>query len=196
MVACQDSIVVEIAQALAETLEWTGQVVARVGPAQMNLRTPCPDWDLRALVSHLIGGNVMYAMGAEGEAPDLDRLRGDLTGSDPVGIYRTSAARAIAAWRTVDLGSTMSLPHGVTPASFSIRMHLMDHLLHGWDLMVALGEPREAPEHLVALGQEIVEGLPTEIARSPRVFGRPTVAPVGAAKFDQLAALCGRTPLE
>lgn len=183
----------EMIDALAATLEFAATRVALVQSEHWDLTTPCVDWNVRHLVNHMVGGNVMYAMGAEGAPPDTALVMGDLIGDDPVAAYEQSAARAIAAWRAVDMSGTVSLPYGVIPASFSIRTHQMDHLLHTWDLCVALGIERQAPLHLVSTTDAVLDALPAEVLSNPRVFAPAQPAPDDASPFDRLAARSGRT---
>jgi uncharacterized protein (TIGR03086 family) len=189
---CQGAAMVEILRSLTETLRWTASKADAVSGEALGRPTPCSAWDVRALLNHLVGGNVMYAMAVEGLAPDVDAIRGNLIADDPAAAYRRTADRALAAWRTADLGARIVLPYGTMPAAFSIRTHLLDHLLHGWDLTVSLGAPRDAPAELVGLVADIVDGLPEEVRTSPQVFGAPAHVPDDASPFDRLAARCGR----
>lgn len=178
---------------LAVTMGWTAARVAATSLDDLSRPTPCSEWDVQALLSHLVGGNIMYALGTQGVVASADDLHGDLLKPDPTTAYQLSADRALAGWRSADLDGTVTLTYGTMPASFSIRTHLMDHLLHGWDLAVATGQSRDAPGHLVALVEKIVDELPHEITDNPKVFATARSTPVGASRFDQLAARCGRS---
>jgi uncharacterized protein (TIGR03083 family) len=46
---------------LAEALDITAQLVTGVRDGQWADPTPCPDWNLRDLVSHIIAGNHLFA---------------------------------------------------------------------------------------------------------------------------------------
>jgi len=175
------------------TLTWASALVDQVPDEQLTSSTPCTDWDVAALLNHMIGGNLMYAMAAEGAAPDWDVVRENHVASGAANAYARSADRAAAAWDAVDLSSKLTLPYGVMPATFSIGTHQMDHLLHGWDLAVALGLDRRAPSHLVAFARATVEALPAEMARGPRVFAAEVAADPTTSELDQLAAWCGRS---
>ncbi|MGD9795627.1 MAG: TIGR03086 family metal-binding protein [Acidimicrobiia bacterium] len=183
----------DMIEALAETLEWATSCVALVQPEHLDRPTPCAGWIVRHLINHMVGGNVMYAMAAEGMAPDVPLIMGDLIGDDAQGAYVSTAHRAASAWRAVDLTQTLTLPYGRVAASFSIRTHQMDHLLHGWDLCASLGIERQAPLHLVSYTDAVLDALPSEVIDNPRVFSTPREAPVGASAFDRLAARSGRT---
>ena len=45
----------------------TARLVDGVGPEQLVLPTPCLDWDVRALLTHLVGGKIRWAALAKGE---------------------------------------------------------------------------------------------------------------------------------
>ena len=181
-----------VVDALAGVLEWAGSKVAAVAPDAMGDPTPCTEWGVRALVGHMVGGNVMYAMATEGLEPDVALLHGDLLGDDPVGAYVESAARALAGWRGVDPAGTIDLPYGTMAVTFSVGTHLMDNVLHEWDVATALGLPRDLSEDLVAVATTIVDSLPPEIATAPGVFAPPVDAPGEVSAIDRLAMRCGR----
>lgn len=54
---------------LAQALDATGQLAAAVRDEQWLDPTPCPDWTVRDLVRHIIGGNRMFAAILRGEHP-------------------------------------------------------------------------------------------------------------------------------
>jgi Mycothiol maleylpyruvate isomerase N-terminal domain len=65
-------------------------------------RTPCPEWDVRALLNHVVGTLAMFAdtvdTGAQAAAPDpLAEGAPDLVGSRPLGAYQETADRALKA---------------------------------------------------------------------------------------------------
>ena len=81
----------------ARALDETGHLVDTVTPAQLGLPTPCADWDVRALLAHLVGGNLRYAALTRGAPVGGGPARGsgpaaDLLGDDPASAYRRSAA--------------------------------------------------------------------------------------------------------
>lgn len=72
-----------------------GDLIDRIPADQWSAPTPCTEWNVRDIVSHLVGMNlVMMAMFEESPMPDrgVDRL-----GADPGAAYRQSAAALRAA---------------------------------------------------------------------------------------------------
>ena len=186
-------------------LDETARLVGGVRPDQMGLPTPCSDWDVRALLAHLVGGNARYAAVAEGkpmgrgpaEGKPMGRgpVAADLLGDDPAGAYQRSAAAVTAAWRDPALlDRPFDLPFGVMPGRVAVGIHLIETVAHGWDLARATGQqPAFDPDVVQAAAYFAQSSLTGE--RPP---GAPFAAPVLAAddrpELDRLAAFLGRTP--
>src|ERR1700757_3887315 len=86
----------DIAELHARALESTGAIVAGIPKDRWHDSTPCAGWDVRALVNHVVSGNLWAAELAAGAAIDDvgGRLDGDLLGSDPGRSYAESAESA------------------------------------------------------------------------------------------------------
>jgi uncharacterized protein (TIGR03086 family) len=116
-------------------------VVQQIGPAQWSLPTPCADWDVRALVNHLVGEARWTLPLLAGLSPaDVGtELDGDLLGSDPAAAWaqaRAAADEAVAAHGVAD--RTVHLSYGDVPGHEYLSQLAADHLLHAWDLAVAI----------------------------------------------------------
>ncbi|WP_074318147.1 TIGR03086 family metal-binding protein [Micromonospora cremea] len=124
--------------------------VDQVGPGQWSDPTPCPDWDVRALVNHVVGEDRWSVPLLAGRTIDEvgGRFDGDQLGADPATMAREAAAQAeIAATHPGALDRTVHLSAGDTPADEYLQQLLAEHLVHGWDLAVAIGaEPRLDPD--------------------------------------------------
>jgi len=57
-----------ISELHARALQVTGRVVSRVAAGRWRAATPCAGWDARALVNHLVSGNLWAAELASGAA--------------------------------------------------------------------------------------------------------------------------------
>jgi len=102
----------------------TESIVAAVSPGQLDLPTPCPEYDVRALLSHIVGGLNRVAIVGEGGGALARPARADGVPDDGwLAAYRTAAARAIAAWAVISASSRSpaSCITIVTPCSASGR---------------------------------------------------------------------------
>ena len=172
--------------------ERTGKIVEQLAPGQLSAPTPCPDWDVRAVVNHLVAGNYVFAAGITGEPrPDMST---DFAGDDAAGAYRTSFEVARQAWRRPDaLEKSVQLQIGPIPGAFALGLHVMDTLVHGWDLASGSGQdttldPELAEACIVVVNQMLANG-PVPLS----VFALPIEVPADADAGRRLLALTGRT---
>jgi len=168
-------------------------LVAAVGSDQWDAPTPCPDWDVRALLDHLVRGNHRYAAALAGrEAPDRDA---DALGADPTEAYRASAAAVAAAFRAPGaLDRPVTVPLGTVPAEMALHLRIVEVLTHGWDLARGTGRtvsfPEDVVEQEIAFSRQALPMLPPD--RAPFAPSRPVAD--DAPPLDRLVALLGRDP--
>jgi len=165
---------------LADALDRTGHLVAGIRDDQWRNSTPCAEWDLRALVAHVVNGNTMFAaaLGAE---------------TVPTAEYDQSAATLLAAFRQPGvLDRIVEIPFGTVPAAVALHIRLTELLVHGWDIAHATDQRTDFPEELaeqeLAFSKTALNSVPP--GRSP--FAAPQPAPEAAPALDRLAAILGR----
>lgn len=183
-------------------------VVRAIPEDRLTAPTPCAEYDVKALVNHLLQVVVQFqALAAKqdaefGETPDLvaesrdsDSGSDSGTASDWRDRFADEAAKLVAAWAApgADEGTTGAMD---MPARTVGCMALLDLTVHAWDLARATGQEYEpAPDSsgVVAALREAVAGLaPT--ARKMGVFGEPVAVPEGASELERLLAETGRDP--
>jgi uncharacterized protein (TIGR03086 family) len=111
-----------------------------VGPEQFGDPTPCDEWNVRALLNHMV-----YELSW---APDLlagktvaevgDKFEGDLLGENALAAWRRAVMTAMDAVKKADLRAIVHLSYGDFPAEHYIRELGGDMLIHGWDLDQAI----------------------------------------------------------
>ena len=171
----------------------TETVIAAVRPAQASLPTPCTDWDVATLVSHMAGALTRVALVGEGaDALSLPPFTG--LGDDWPAAYRAAAQRAHAAWADdAKLDEFFMVPWGKVPGRVAVAGYAREVIAHGWDLAVATGQPTELDPELGAFALEVSRrSLPAD-GREGIPFGPVVPAPPGAGVYAQLAAWLGRT---
>lgn len=119
--------------------------MAGVRPEDLGGRTLCTQWDTRALLNHLIGGNHMWAALGAGQELGRSQQPPDFASDNPAGAYRTSANAAVETFRAPGaMERTFKAPIGDIPGQVALGLALMDTVVHGWDLAKATG-PIDAP---------------------------------------------------
>jgi uncharacterized protein (TIGR03086 family) len=169
-------------------------LVTDVGPGDWGRPTPDEDWDVRALVNHVVSGNFWAAELAAGRTIDEvgDRLDGDVLGDHPLAAYDASAAAAAAAIEAPGaLDAACAVSYGPVPGRVYASHRFVDVLIHGWDLAVALGRPMDIDPDLVAAATEIVEPV-ADLLRASGSYGGHVDVPDDADAQTRLLSLLGR----
>ncbi len=184
----------EIAQLHRRALDATGRVVAGMSASQFALATPDADWDVRALLNHLVAGNLWAAELAAGGTIEQvgDRLDGDVIGTDPASAYDRSAAAAAAAFEAPGaLAAPCAVSYGPVPGEVYAGHRFVDVLIHGWDLAEASGQDTTLDPALVNACIEVVEPQ-VEAFRAAGAIGPAVPTAPEADPQTRLLAMLGR----
>lgn len=127
--------------------------------------TPCSEWDVRALVNHVVGGCVRYGMMVRGASvEETSALRSvDHLGDDAVGSFAAAADEMTAAFREPGaLARTVHHPAGDRSGAMLLRMRVVELGIHAWDLARAIGSDETLdPEVVSMLWATLSEMKPT-----------------------------------
>jgi uncharacterized protein (TIGR03086 family) len=177
-------------------LDGCGRRVAGVGPDDWHRPTPCADWDVRALVAHLVEENrwVPPLLAGRTIADVGDELAGDQLGDDPQRAWEASAADAgEAVSRPGALDATAHLSFGDVPGREYVMQLTADLLVHGWDVARATDGDDQLDPGVVGAVATWFDA--NEAAyRAAGVIGPAVDLPDGASAQDRLLARFGRTP--
>lgn len=175
-------------------VEGFGARVRAVGDDQWELPTPCSDWDVRALVNHVVGESLWTVPLMEGAtiADVGDRFDGDVLGDDPKAAWESSAGPAVEAMAADGaIDRTVHLSFGDTPASEYASQLFADHLIHAWDLARATGgDERLDPELVDACAEWFAAMEP--LYRGVGAIGERKAVVDGADPQTKLLAMFGR----
>jgi uncharacterized protein (TIGR03086 family) len=176
-------------------LDQTQQLVNTTGPDDLDLPTPCDEYDVRALLGHLLT-----------VAARIDLA---LRGGDPltIPVVTTGVDDVPAAWKerrvslddtvTDDavLGRTCKLPWGTFPGAAAIGAYTGELATHAWDLAKATGRLDQLDQDLAAQVLPMVRQFVPADGRGGHIpFGPVVPAAADASPYDQLAAWQGRQP--
>jgi uncharacterized protein (TIGR03086 family) len=169
---------------------------AALGTAQLLRRpTPCPGWDLEALLDHVSDSiGVLYeAINAEGSAsaPSPDYPGPE---PDPVARLRGQAAMLLGACAVAGPAERrVAIGDRELTASMVAVTGAIEVTVHGWDISVACGARRPVPQGLAAVLLPIAPLLITPGTR-PGLFADAVWLSGPASPGDQLVAFLGRQP--
>jgi uncharacterized protein (TIGR03086 family) len=168
------------------------RVTSGVAPGQLGGPTPCPDFDTRALVNHLVAyTGIGMELRARREPHPEDLPTRDFT-ADPqwAAAYATQLDRSVAAWAdpAVWEGEVAGMP-----ADAMAGMLFLELVLHGWDLARATGQEYRLDDASAAFLVRVV-GDQAELYRQYKGFAEPVEVPAGAGDLDRALALSGRDP--
>ncbi|GAB1642985.1 TIGR03086 family metal-binding protein [Krasilnikovia sp. MM14-A1259] len=165
---------------LADVAERTGRLIAGITPDQWRDPTPCVEWDVRALVAHVVGGNAVFAAALSGETVQPDG-------------YPDSVAPLLAAFGAAGaLERVVDVPFGTVPATVALHLRLADLMVHGWDLARATGQHAEYPDDVVEQALEFSRSALPLVRSDRSPFAPSQAVDDDAPALDRLAAFLGR----
>jgi uncharacterized protein (TIGR03086 family) len=181
-------------EAFQASLATFDRVVDEVDATDWHRPTPCNEWDVHALVNHVVGEDLWAARLLAGETiaevgHDLD---GDVLGPDPVRTWRDARAAAGSAAQAAGEEQLVDLSMGPTPAGEYLRQLAADHLIHAWDLATAVGAEFSPDDALVDSVSAWYAPMEATYRQYEAVGPRPEV-PADADRFTRLLAGFGRS---
>jgi uncharacterized protein (TIGR03086 family) len=179
----------------AQAVEAFRSLVHRVPADAWSAPTPCAEWDVRALVSHVAGEELWTVPLLDGLtiAEVGDRFDGDVLGADPSSTVDSAAKAAVAAFQEPGAAErTVHLSFGDTPAAEYAMQLLADHVVHGWDLAAAVGIDRGIDDGLVTVLAGWFAQREDLYRGAGAVSNRPPVT--ASTAQDELLVAFGRDP--
>jgi uncharacterized protein (TIGR03086 family) len=154
--------------------------------------TPCPEFDLRGLLNHMIGGLGMLTTAAGGGKAAIPE--GDQFGANPGEDYERRRGELLQALGGPGvLDRNWEMPFGSMPGAMMANIAFMEHLTHAWDVAKASGQDSTLPGDLVEECMAVVTPMDAML-RIPGVCGPAVPVPADASTTDKLVAFLGRQP--
>lgn len=176
--------------------EAANDVVQGVRQDQLELPTPCAEWDVRTLINHLMTtSGHMSELVARKQPVDMPALMAtDFMTGDWAKDYAVQVDKAAAAWALPGATEGTFAMHGPPyPAEALAGMFLSELVTHGWDLARATSQTLNIPEELAAKALELNKGMAPE-GRTQGLFGEPVPVGEAASTLDKAVAIAGRDP--
>jgi uncharacterized protein (TIGR03086 family) len=177
------------------------EVVARVTAEDLDRPTPCSAWSLGELLAHMTVQHRGFAAAAAGRGADPAVWQAGPAAADPVAAYAEAADAVLAAFAEDGAADTQfALPEIATAMTFpgrqAMAFHLVDYVVHGWDVARSIGVGFEPDPEVLAVALKVARAVPDGPGRlEPGSAFRPAVPTPGqAGALDQIVALLGRSP--
>ena len=171
-----------------------GRAVLEIADDDWDRPTPCADWNVRALVAHVVVGDAATASIVRGEAgAAVDDVDASILGTDARAVWRGTALGMLNTLRDeTDLERVGDHPAGQRSIAEIIGFRTWDLAVHAWDLHMALDRDfvidSEVAEYVIAFAVPFAD----RIAESGQ-FGPGMVDPgPDASAGERLLALSGR----
>ncbi|MFF0344870.1 TIGR03086 family metal-binding protein [Kribbella sp. NPDC004875] len=174
-------------------LDQAQELITTTGPDDLDLPTPCTEYDVRTLLGHLLT-----------VAARIDLA---LNGGDPLAIpvVTTGVDDVPAAWkeRRVALDTTLTddsvlgrickLPWATLPGAAAIGAYTGELATHAWDLAAATGRRDALDDNLASRVLPMVrQFVPADQRGGHMPFGPVVEVAADVAPYEQLAAWQGR----
>ncbi len=175
----------------AASAAWVAELLAGVTSEQLALPTPCTEFDVRTLCTHLVGvADRSVALGEAGSIDGVSSLAEVFTAADFAA--RTESAKAAWADDAV-LDRVMTVPWGQVQGRGILWAYTNEFLVHGWDLAVATGQAAEADQAVAEATAAVARVfIPAEIRTDPGVPFDTVVEPrADAGATERLANWAG-----
>lgn len=180
----------DVLEAYSTTLAGAVARVARVGPAHLELPTPCAQWSVAQLLTHIAATTITYTA----IVTDTPPSEGSGASDPPDGAgFEELAERARAAW---SIPGALEREYayrflGAAPGHRILGIHVADLLLHSWDLARATGQDDTIDADCARFALAVHQREFTD-ERRDQYFGAATAVPCDAGPQRVLLARSGR----
>lgn len=171
-------------------------LIGAVTPDQLADPTPCSEYDVRALLDHIVMGQRRIGFVADGSDFRDMPPTGPVDDGDWPRTYVQACRATERAWADDGrLTAMMTLPFGTLPGAAALAAYVEETATHSWDLAVATGQTDHLDPVLGEAALQIaLRAVPAEPRGGPVPFGPVVPVPDDADPYARLAGYLGRTP--
>ncbi len=178
-------------RAVVETM----QLMCAVTPDDLDRPTPCAGWTVDDLLAHMTGQQIGFAAAARGVGHDLalwspSRRPYLEVCVDVLAAFGSSPGVHERAFALPEIGDG-----GPFPAPVAVSFHLVDNVVHAWDLAVSIDAPIELDADVLAAALRVAEQVPNGAERrAPGAAFAPGRDEPAQHDLDRILLILGRDP--
>ncbi|MDB5163805.1 MAG: hypothetical protein JWS12_423 [Candidatus Saccharibacteria bacterium] len=180
-------------QLFNKALQQAATCIRGVQTHQLTNSTPCTEWDLKALLNHMVYELLWIPPLLQGQtiAEVGDQFDGDVLSGDFMSAWSKASDQAQKAVAAADPEATVRLSYGDRQAKDYIKETGTDIFIHTWDTAQAIACTLTLDE---AIAKEIYDGaLPNKDSfKNSGLFADPIAVPLNADIQTKLLGLLGR----
>ena len=182
---------------LVRALDQAGQQVEAVTADELSNRTACADYDVRALLGHVVAVlHKLARVGTGGDAGDMPHVVDGIPDDGWANAFTRARSEAERVWADdAGLDRMVELPWATLPGRDVLEAYTHEFTVHSWDLAQATGRLSALDPDL---GARALEGFPKfappEVRSEEGPFGPAVPVPDDADVYTRLAAFLGRKP--
>jgi uncharacterized protein (TIGR03086 family) len=182
---------------LVAAFDATESVLAGIDSGQLELPTPCTEYDVDALRNHVVGWLQMFEAWTNGRTWEGDADAYESV--DAAAEFRALADSSLEGWRQLGADREIQGMGSTLPADFVLSMMITEYVVHGWDLATATDQVQVLRdtytdaqlERVLARGQAMLQPQ----YRGPgKSFAEEVAVSDDAPALDRVVAWAGRTP--
>lgn len=175
-------------------LTWANDLISRVEPTDLDRPTPCSEYEVRALLGHLVA--TVDRARRIGEGGDPRTMPTSVTGVPDDGWSAAFAAavdKMTPVWADdALLDRPVTVPWGTVPGRAALWGYVNEALVHGWDLAVATGQDAEADADLAEAALACAQAkIPADRRGGPIPFAEVVEPAPDAGPTERLANWSG-----
>ncbi|WP_264925208.1 TIGR03086 family metal-binding protein [Streptomyces sp. A012304] len=181
----------------ARALDQAGKPVAAVSRDELSNRTPCADYDVRALLGHAVSVlHKLVRVGTGGDARDVPDVIDGIADDGWAGAFTRARSEVERVWADDEkLDRMVTLPWATLPGRDALEAYTHEFTAHSWDLAHATRRLAEPDPDLAARALEAFSKFaPPEDRSEQGPFSPVVVVPDDADIYTRLAAYLGRRP--